>query len=124
MMSFRHKGSFENTEEFFSKALNTNYESILEVYGEKGVSALKAATPRKSGKTAESWGYKIDRKNGKWRLCFTNSNVQNGVNIAFILDYGHGTPSGIYVAGRNYIDPAIRPIFDKLADDVWKEVTD
>jgi len=70
----------------------------------------------------DAWGYLIERKNGRWRITFTNDNIQNGVNIAIILNYGHGTASGAYVAGRNYIDPAIQPIFDKIADDVWKEV--
>lgn len=122
MIKFKHSGNFEKTDEFFSKALNADYRSVLEVYGEKGVAALKAATPKDSGKTADSWGYEIDQKNGKWRITFTNTNIQNGINIAIILNYGHGTASGAYVAGRNYIDPAIRPIFDKIADDVWKEV--
>lgn len=122
IISFKHSGSFKNTERFFSKALNADYKSILEVYGEKGVSVLRQATPRDSGETADSWGYTIDDRRGKLILTFTNSNIQKGVNIAIILNYGHGTASGAYVAGRNYIDPAIQPIFDKIADDVWKEV--
>jgi hypothetical protein len=122
IISFKHSGSFKNTERFFSKALNADYKSILEVYGEKGVSVLRQATPRDSGETANSWGYTIEDRRGKLILTFTNSNIQKGVNIAIILNYGHGTASGAYVAGRNYIDPAIQPIFDKIADDVWKEV--
>lgn len=122
IISFKHSGSFKNTERFFSKALNADYKSILEVYGEKGVSVLRQATPRDSGETADSWGYTIEDRRGKLILTFTNSNIQKGVNIAIILNYGHGTASGAYVAGRNYIDPAIQPIFDKIADDVWKEV--
>ena len=123
IISFRHSGSFKNTERLFSKALHTDYKSILEVYGEKGVEVLRQATPRDSGETAESWGYTIKERNGKLVLTFTNSNLQNGVNIAIILNYGHAAANGAYVAGRNYIDPAIQPIFDKIADDVWKEVT-
>lgn len=122
IISFKHSGSFKNTERFFSKALNADYKSILEVYGEKGVSVLRQATPRDSGETADSWGYTIEDRRGKLIITFTNSNIQKGVNIAIILNYGHGTASGAYVAGRNYIDPAIQPIFDKIADDVWKEV--
>lgn len=122
IISFKHSGSFKNTEHFFSKALNTDYRSILEVYGKKGVSVLRSATPRDSGTTAESWGYTIEERKGKLIITFTNSNIQRGINIAIILNYGHGTASGAYVAGRNYIDPAIQPIFDKIADDVWKEV--
>ena len=122
IISFKHSGNFKNTERFFSKALNTDYKSIMEAYGEKGVSVLRQATPRDSGKTADSWGYTIDERKGKLVLTFTNDNVERGINIAIILNYGHGTASGAYVAGRNYIDPAIQPIFDKIADDVWKEV--
>ena len=121
-ISVRHSGNFKNTEKFFSKALNADYRSILEAYGERGVSALRSATPRDSGQTAEAWSYVIEEHNGKWAICFTNDHIEKGINIAVILNYGHGTASGAYVAGRNYIDPAIRPIFDKIAADVWKEV--
>lgn len=122
IISFRHKGDFRHTEEFFSKALKADYRTILDIYGQKGVAALRSATPKDSGETADSWGYLVERRNGKWRITFTNTNIKNGVNIAIILNYGHGTASGAYVAGRNYIEPALRPIFDRLADDVWKEV--
>ena len=122
VIKFKHSGNFNNTERFFSKALKTDYYSIMKVYGEKGVAALRAATPKDSGKTADSWGYTIEHKNNKWSICFTNDNIQRGINIAIILNYGHGTGSGAFVSGRNYIDPAIQPIFDKIADDVWKEV--
>lgn len=122
IISFKHKGKFRKTDAFFSKALKTDYRSIMAVYGEKGVAALRSATPRDSGATADSWDYKIERRNDRWQITFTNDNIQNGINIAIILNYGHGTASGAYVAGRNYIDPAIQPIFDKIADDVWKEV--
>lgn len=122
VISFKHKGDFKKTDEFFSKALNADYVSILDLYGKAGVDALRAATPKDTGITAESWGYVVEHKKGKWQITFTNDNIQNGVNIAIILNYGHGTANGAYVAGRNYIDPAIQPIFDKIADDVWKEV--
>lgn len=122
LISFKHRGNFRKTDQFFSKALHADYESILRLYGERGVSALRSATPRDSGETANAWGYTIERHNEKWRLIFTNTNIQNGINIAIILNYGHGTAKGTYVAGRNYIEPALRPIFDRLADDIWKEV--
>ena len=122
IISFKHRGNFKKTDDFFSKSLKTDYRSIMDVYGKKGVAVLRSATPQDSGKTADSWSYTIDRKNGQWRITFINDNIQNGVNIAIILNYGHGTAGGAYVAGRNYIDPAIQPIFDKIADDVWKEV--
>ena len=122
IISFKHSGSFKNTEQFFSRALHTDYRSILKVYGEKGVQVLRAATPKDSGETAAAWDYVIEERKGKLSICFTNSHIEKGINIAVILNYGHGTASGAYVAGRNYIDPAIQPIFDQIADDVWKEV--
>lgn len=122
VISIKHSGDFKNTERFFSKSLKMDYRTIVEKYGERGVSALRSATPRDSGETAESWDYVVENKNGRLKITFTNSNIQNGINIAIILNYGHGTASGVYVAGRNYIDPAIQPIFNEIADDVWKEV--
>lgn len=118
----KHSGDFKNTERFFSNALNCDYRAILEVYGEQGVRALRYATPRDSGETADSWGYKIEFHNGRLAIVFTNDNIEHGVNIAVILNYGHATKNGAWVSGRNYIDPAIRPIFDKIAEDAWKEV--
>lgn len=122
MISIRHSGNFKNTERFFSKALKADYKSVLKIYGDKGVAALRSATPKDSGETADAWSYVIDEKKGRLALTFTNDHIEKGVNIAIILNYGHGTASGTWVAGRNYIDPAIQPIFDKIADDVWKEV--
>ena len=121
-IKIKHSGDFKNTERFFSKALNTDYISILKVYGEKGVAALRSATPKDTGKTADSWDYIIEQKKGKFAIVFTNDHIERGINIAVILNYGHGTANGAYVAGRHYIEPAIQPIFDKIADDVWKEV--
>ena len=94
----------------------------LRKYGEKGVNALKEATPKDSGLTATSWKYKIEKEAGKTSLTFYNSNVQNGVPIAIILQYGHGTRNGGWVEGYDYINPAIRPIFKELADAAWREV--
>lgn len=122
VIKIKHSGNFKNTERFFSKALNTDYRSILDAYGQKGVSVLRSATPKDSGETANAWGYLIEDHKDRLAIVFTNSHIEKGVNIAVILDYGHGTANGAYVAGRNYIDPAIQPIFDKIADDVWKEV--
>ena len=122
IIKIKHSGDFKNTERFFSKALKTDYASIMKVYGEKGVAALRSATPKDSGKTADAWDYVIEKRKGKLAIVFTNDHIEKGINIAVILNYGHGTASGAYVAGRNYIEPAIQPIFDKIADDVWKEV--
>ncbi len=96
---------------------------MLERYGRAGVSALAAATPKDSGLTAASWGYEITHNRKETAIIFTNSNISNGVNIAIILQYGHGTGNGGYVAGRDYINPAIQPIFDKMANEAWREVT-
>lgn len=117
------KGSFKKTYRFLNKASDLKIENVFAKYARKGVNALSAATPVDSGKTAESWDYIIENKNGKTRIDFINTNTNNGVNIAVILQYGHGTGTGGYVEGRDYINPAIRPVFDEIAEDLWKEVT-
>ena len=123
MISFRHKGDFSKLSRFLEKAKNTVRLGDLDRYGREGVSALASATPVDSGQTANSWFYKIEHKNGSTVISFHNSNIQNGVPIAIILQYGHGTGTGGWVEGRDYINPAIRPIFDRLANDAWREVT-
>ena len=123
MISITHKGNFSKTERFFNALLSRDYMNVLDEYGQQGVAALAAATPKDTGRTAESWGYEITREQDRTTISFTNSNVNNGVNIAIILQYGHGTRNGGYVVGRDYINPALRPIFDKIADAAWREVT-
>ena len=123
MIGFRQKGDFSNTTRYFQKLKNAKIIRILEKYGQEGVSALSSATPVDTGLTASSWYYEISNKNGSAMISFHNSNIQNGVPIAIILQYGHGTRNGGWVEGRDYINPAIRPIFDRIADDAWKEVT-
>lgn len=123
MISIKQRGDFKKTEQFLKKSLGRNYLSVLEKYAIQGVSALSAATPVKTGLTASSWGYEIIQNKGSISIVWKNSNVQNGVNIALILQYGHGTRNGGYVKGINYINPALKPIFDKMADAAWKEVT-
>lgn len=122
-ITFRHKGDFSKTEKFFNSLLKLDYLNVLERYGRAGVAALASATPKDSGLTAASWDYEITHNGKETSIAFTNSNVKDGVNIAIILQYGHGTRNGGYVAGRDYINPAIQPIFDKIASDAWKEVT-
>lgn len=122
-ITFRHKGDFSKTEKFFNSLLKLDYLNVLERYGKAGVAALASATPKDSGLTAASWDYEITHNGKETTIAFTNSNVSNGVNIAIILQYGHGTRNGGYVAGRDYINPAIQPIFDKMANEAWKEVT-
>lgn len=123
MITFRQNGNFKNTEKFFAKVLKSDYKRILEKYGQDGVTALASATPRESGETANAWSYGISESNGKVSVYWENSNIVNGVNIAVILQYGHGTRNGGFVRGRDYINPAIRPIFEKMASEAWREVT-
>lgn len=123
MVKFRHRGDFSKTIRYLTK-VNTNIRLIdLDRYGREGVKALASATPIDSGLTAESWYYLIEVRDGIHKISFYNSNIQNGVPIAIILQYGHGTRNGGWVEGRDYINPAIQPIFDKIANDAWREVT-
>ena len=101
---------------------NFKVDKILDKYGAMGVSALAAATPMDSGLTANSWGYEISVGKEGATIYWTNTNQNNGVYIAVILQYGHGTGTGGYVQGRDYINPAIRPVFDKIAEEAWMEV--
>ena len=123
MISFRQKGDFSKVTRYLEKASKSARLSILDKYGKEGVAALSAATPIDSGKTASSWGYEIKNSRGSASISFTNSNINNGVPIAIILQYGHGTGTGGWVEGRDYINPAIQPVFDRLADEAWKEVS-
>ena len=123
MISFRQKGDFSKLDHYFERVKEAAKIGVLDKYGQAGVSALSSATPVESGKTASSWYYEIKRQNGSVALEFYNSNVNNGVPIAVILQFGHGTGTGGWVPGRDYINPAIQPIFDKIAEDAWKEVT-
>lgn len=123
MISVRHKGDFSKVTRYLEK-VDKNAKAIdLSKYGREGVSALESATPVESGLTARSWYYEIKRKRGSATISFGNSNIQNGVPIAIILQYGHGTRNGGWVEGRDYINPAIQPIFDKIANNAWREVT-
>ena len=124
MITFRHKGDFSKTTRFLERAKRAVRLSDLDKYGREGVAALASATPTDSGKTAESWNYNIVRSNGSVVIEFYNTNIQNGVPIAIILQYGHGTGTGGWVQGRDYINPAIQPIFDEIAKSAWKEVTE
>ena len=123
MISFRQKGDFSKLTRYLEKAKSKAHLSILDKYGKLGVAALASATPTDTGLTARSWYYKIEHTEGRATLSFLNSNIQNGIPIAIILQYGHGTGTGGWVEGRDYINPAIRPIFDKIANEAWKEVT-
>lgn len=123
MITLKQKGNFSKLTSYLERIEKVSKIGNLDRYGRRGVEALSSATPVDTGLTADSWYYKIENGNGMIKLSFHNSNVQNGVPIAIILQYGHGTGTGGWVEGRDYINPAIQPIFDQIANDVWREVT-
>nr|DAE52849.1 MAG TPA: type I neck protein [Caudoviricetes sp.] len=123
MITIKQKGDFKKLDRYLERLLNVIKRGELDKYGRMGVDALMAATPVDSGKTARSWYYEVKHTNGGASIVFRNSNVNDGVPIAIILQLGHGTGTGGYVAGRDYINPAVQPIFDQIANDAWKEVT-
>lgn len=123
MIEFSIDGGFENTINYLTKLSSGEIFKSLSKYGREGVQALSTATPRDSGLTASSWDFTVDGSGGKWTITWTNSNVNDGVPIAIILQYGHGTGTGGYVQGQDYINPAIKPVFDRISREVWKEVT-
>lgn len=123
MIKFRQKGDFSKTTRFLERAKEAVRLGDLDKYGREGVAALMSETPVDSGLTASSWYYTITHKNRSSSINFHNSNIQNGVPIAIILQYGHGTRNGGWVEGRDYINPAIKPIFDRIANNAWREVT-
>lgn len=123
MISFRQKGDFSKLSHYFERVKEAAKIGVLDKYGREGVAALSSATPVESGITASSWDYEIQRQNGSVSIVYTNSNINKGVPIAIILQYGHGTGTGGWVQGRDYINPAIQPIFDRIAENAWREVT-
>lgn len=116
------KGDFRKTYNFLNRIRRADFDSLLRKYGEQGVEALASETPIRTGKTAASWAYHIEKEPGKISVVWTNSNIVDRVPIVLVLEYGHGTANGGYVEGRHFISPAIRPVFDKIADAAWKEV--
>ena len=123
MITINQKGDFSKVTRFLERANKASKIGDLDKFGKAGVEALESATPVNTGVTAKSWYYTIERKNGLVAISFCNSNIQNGVPIAIILQYGHATRNGGYVQGRDYINPALKPIFDQLAEQAWREVT-
>lgn len=116
-------GNFSKTERFFERIKELANKGQFDKYGEIGVKALSSATPKDTGLTSESWTYVIEHRFGKSSIVWSNTNTNDGANIAILIQYGHGLRGGGYVQGRDFINPAMRPIFDKIADDAWKEVT-
>ena len=122
MISVKSTGSFKKLESFLKTMSTGEIFRVLDSLGQRGVSALASATPRESGKTAESWTYEVIHSRGRHYIEWKNTNVNNGVNIAIILQYGHGTGTGGWVQGYDYINPAIRPVFDQIANELWEQV--
>ena len=123
MISFRQKGDFSKLNRYFERLKEAARVSVLDKYGQEGVAALSSATPVDSGETASSWFYEIEHTSTSATITFCNSHINKGVPIAIILQYGHGTGTGGWVEGRDYINPAIQPVFDKITSEAWEEVT-
>lgn len=121
--SFSSSGSFDRTEAFLRKIQKFDIRSILDTYGKAGVDALESATPADTGLAGDSWSYEIERTSSGWTVGWKNSDVENGFPVALMIQMGHGTGTGGYIQGRDYINPAMRPIFDKIAEQAWKAVT-
>lgn len=124
MIKVVHTGNFNGIERFFNRVLKKNYLNIISDYAERGLEALKDATPKDSGITANSWNYQIEDKNGVTSLTYMNDSMNEGQHIVILLVYGHGTRNGRYVEGIDFVSPAIAPVFKKLADKIWREVTE
>ena len=123
MLTFSSYGSFKNTERFLERMSKDEILNSLDKYGREGVNALAKATPVESGATASMWGYEIKKSSGSYTITWTNANIEGGFPVAIMLQCGHGTGTGGYVQGRDYINPAIRPVFDRIAEEAWKVVT-
>ena len=123
MLSVSVGGSFSNIERFLKKANTLDLASIMRACGEEGVLALESATPVETGLAAASWSYEVESSGGVYSISWLNTDIENGFNVVIALQYGHGTGTGGYVQGRDFINPAIKPIFDQIADRVWKAVT-
>ena len=123
MISFEQKGDFKNLTSFLERVKGAAHVSNLDEFGKRGVAALSAATPVDTGATASMWSYKIERHGDTVSINFCNDNINDNVPIAIILQYGHGTKGGGYVQGRDYINPAVQPIFDEIANKAWREVS-
>lgn len=123
MITFRHKGDFSKFTRYLERVKHAVRLGLLDKYGREGVAALASATPVESGTTADSWSYEIENGTGSATIRFLNSNINKGVPIAIILQYGHGTGTGGWVQGRDYINPAVQPVFDRMVNEAWREVT-
>jgi hypothetical protein len=123
VISIESKGSFKNTESYLARAKRADAFNVLNQYGAMGVRALAAATPMDTGLSAQSWTYSVEKRRGRYTIVWKNTNVVNGTPVVILIQYGHGTGTGGWVQGRDFINPAMRPVFDQIADAVWREVT-
>lgn len=123
MVQFSTSGNFSKTQRFLSFIMRGGQYAFLDAYAQRGVDALRNATPVDSGLTAASWGYEIQKSLTQVKITWTNTNIHNGFPVAVGIQVGHGTGTGGYVSGRDYINPAIRPVFDEIANSVWRAVT-
>jgi hypothetical protein len=123
MIKFIHRGNFNKTNRYLRKLSDLELRNILIRYGSEGVNSLRLNTPKDTGLTADMWDYEIKTRSNGFSIYWTNSNINEGIPIAILLQYGHGTRSGAFVEGIDYINPSMRPIFEKIAEDLWKEVT-
>lgn len=123
MIKISHSGDFKNTETFLKRVVKREYMKLFDQVGKAGVDALQEATPKKTGKTAASWSYTVTQNREGISISWNNSNRNDGANVAILIQLGHGTNSGAYVKGIDYINPALKPVFDAFANKVWWEVT-
>lgn len=123
MISFKQKGDFSKLTRYFERVKQASHIGFLDKYGKRGVQELTRATPQDTGRLASSWYYNIENDGKTVRLNFCNSDIENGAPVAIVLQYGHGTQNGGWVEGKDYINPAIQPIFDEIVEEAWKEVT-
>jgi hypothetical protein len=122
MFSVTSVGSWDKTISYLEYLASGKMFDVLDRYGRIGVDRLASATPIETGLTAHSWGYQVEHKSYYSAISWFNTHTHNGINIAVILQYGHGTGTGGWVEGRDYINPAIQPLFDKMVEDIWREV--
>lgn len=123
MIKIKHRGNFNNTERFMNRVKKIDFARLLAPYGQQGVTALAGATPKRSGEAASSWGYEIESSSKGVKITWTNSKMAGNVPLVILIQYGHGTGTGGYVQGQDFINPALRTIFDQIAMDIWREVT-
>ena len=123
MITFEQKGDFRNTDRFLKRMSKFDFANVLSSVAQKGVQALAAATPVNSGLASSSWGYETKRSRSSFEIIWTNSDIENGFPVVIGIQYGHGTGTGGYVRGQDFINPAMRPIFEQILADLWTEVT-